>query len=72
MISIEFEERPWGKFFVVHDEPEYKLKRIEVNPGGRLSYQYHQKRSEAWTIVDGIGIVTLNGNSYIVKKGRRY
>ena len=69
MISIEFEERPWGKFFVVHDEPEYKLKRIEVNPGGRLSYQYHQKRSEAWTIVDGIGIVTLNGNSNIIKKG---
>ena len=34
MISIESEERPWGRFFVLHDEPTYKLKRIEVDPGG--------------------------------------
>ena len=34
MISIESEKRPWGQFFVLHDEPNYKLKRIEVNPGG--------------------------------------
>ena len=32
MISIESEERPWGRFFVLHDEPTYKLKRIEVDP----------------------------------------
>ena len=61
MISIENEERSWGRFFVIHDQPKYKLKRIEVDPGGRLSYQYHQKRSEAWTIVDGVGLITLNG-----------
>ena len=54
MISIESEERPWGRFFVL-DEPTYKLKRIEVDPGGRLSYQYHHKCSEAWTIVEGVG-----------------
>ena len=41
MISIESEERPWGRFFVIHNENNYKLKRIEVDPGGRLSYQYH-------------------------------
>mgnify|MGYP000007164783 FL=1 len=61
MISIESEERPWGRFFVLHDEPKYKLKRIEVDPGGRLSYQFHQKRSEAWTIVEGVGTITLDG-----------
>lgn len=61
MIYKEKEERPWGKFFVLHDENSYKLKRIEVNPGGRLSYQYHHKRSEAWTIVEGIGTITLDG-----------
>ena len=60
-ISIESEERPWGRFFVLHDEPTYKLKRIEVDPGGRLSYQYHHKRSEAWTIVEGIGVITMDG-----------
>ena len=39
----------------------YKLKRIEVDPGKRLSYQYHNKRSEAWTIVCGVGLITING-----------
>ena len=63
MISIENEERPWGRFFVLHDESTYKLKRIEVDPGGRLSYQYHNKRSEAWTIVNGNGTITLNGEA---------
>ena len=61
MISIESEERPWGRFFVLHDELTYKLKRIEVDPAGRLSYQYHYKRSEAWTIVEGTGTITLDG-----------
>ena len=62
MISLESEERPWGRFFVLHDEPTYKLKRIEVEPGGRLSYQYHNSRSEAWTIVEGICTITLDGD----------
>ena len=69
MISIEREERPWGQFFVLHDEPNYKLKRIEVNPGGRLSYQYHHKRSEVWTIVEGVGTITLDGNVKDYYKG---
>ena len=60
MISLESEERPWGRFFILHDEPTYKLKRIEVDSGGRLSYQYHQKHPEAWTIVEGVGTITLN------------
>ena len=42
MISIESEEMPWGRF-VLHDEPKYKLKRIEVDPEETL-YQYHHKR----------------------------
>ena len=61
MISIDCEERPWGRFYVLHDEKHYKLKRIEVDAGGRLSYQYHFKRSEAWTIVEGTGTITLDG-----------
>ena len=69
MKSIEKEERPWGRFFVIHDEKKYKLKRIEVDPGGRLSYQYHHKRSEAWTIVEGIGRITLDGIVKVYKKG---
>jgi len=80
MISIESEERPWGRFFVLHDEQNYKLKRIEVEPGGRLSYQYHLKRSEAWTLVEGVGTITLNeevkdynaGETILIPKGVKH
>ncbi len=61
MISIEKVKRPWGCFYVLHDEPTYKLKRIEVNPGKRMSYQYHKKRSESWTIVKGTASINLEG-----------
>ena len=57
---LEIGERPWGKYFVLADEPNYKLKRIEVNAGQRLSYQYHQHRQEFWTIVEGNAIITLD------------
>ena len=70
MISIESEERPWGRFFVIHDEPQYKIKRIEVEPGGRLSYQYHHKRTEHWVVVQGEAIVTLNDKEYEFEEGQ--
>jgi mannose-6-phosphate isomerase len=57
---MEHDERPWGKYFVLEDAPTHKVKRIEVKPGGRLSYQYHHKRSEVWTIVQGKARITLN------------
>ena len=57
---MEHDERPWGKYFVLEDAQTHKVKRIEVKPGGRLSYQYHHKRSEVWTIVQGKARITLN------------
>lgn len=66
---LEIGERPWGKYFVLEDEENYKLKRIEVNPGQRLSYQYHHKRQEFWTIVAGEAIVVLNDEEHTVKYG---
>ena len=69
MKYIEQEIRPWGKFYVIHDEKNYKIKRIEVKPGHRLSYQYHLKRSESWTVVEGKGRVTINGKDQIIKEG---
>ena len=56
------EYRPWGYYEILHDGPNCKVKRILVNPGNRLSYQYHHKRSEVWTIVDGIATMTLDDN----------
>jgi hypothetical protein len=43
------DSRPWGSFHVLDEGPTYKVKRIEVLPGKRLSYQKHAQRSEHWT-----------------------
>jgi len=69
MNYIDTEERPWGSYFVIHDEKNYKIKRIEVKIGQRLSYQYHNKRSEVWTIISGQAQVTLNGTKDIYNEG---
>jgi len=69
MKYIEKEERPWGCYYVIHDESNYKLKRIEVNLEKRLSYQYHHKRSEAWTIIQGTGLLTIDDKQIKVKSG---
>jgi mannose-6-phosphate isomerase-like protein (cupin superfamily) len=62
-------ERPWGYFVVLEDRTTHKLKRIIVNPGGKLSYQMHRKRDEYWTIIKGQGLFTLDGISQYVGPG---
>tara|TARA_B100000963_G_C22605023_1_gene662079 strand:+ start:278 stop:628 length:351 start_codon:yes stop_codon:yes gene_type:complete len=61
-------DRPWGSYEVLFSDTHCKIKKIIVNPGHRLSYQYHNKRSETWVIVEGIASVTLNGieKDYVV------
>ena len=54
------EQRPWGEFENLLDAEYCKVKRITVKPQQRLSYQYHNKRSEVWTIVSGVGHVMLD------------
>lgn len=68
-ISPIFDERPWGNFTVLEDAPDFKVKRIEVSPGKRLSYQRHSRRSEHWFILVGTAKVTLNGKNFIVRAG---
>jgi mannose-6-phosphate isomerase len=63
------EERPWGKFEVLLDADNTKVKRITVNPGGILSYQYHHKRSEHWVIIEGVATVVINGLRKTVNAG---
>ncbi len=55
--------RPWGKFEVLVDQPNHKVKKIIVYPGGRLSLQSHGKRSEHWVVVKGTAGVT-HGENY--------
>lgn len=57
--------RPWGNYTVLEEDPEgFKLKRIEVAPGARLSLQSHAHRSEHWVVVSGTATVT-NGDEVI-------
>jgi mannose-6-phosphate isomerase-like protein (cupin superfamily) len=60
---------PWGRWEVLLDEPSYKVKRITVNPGHRLSYQKHFKRKEHWFLVQGEAIITLNEREVPLKTG---
>lgn len=66
---MEHDHRPWGSYYVLEDAKTHKVKRIEVKPKGRLSYQYHYKRSEVWTMVSGEAIVTLDGKTIPLKAG---
>ena len=63
------EERPWGRFFVLDKGPVYQVKRLEVDPGKRISYQLHFDRMEFWTIVSGVGKLTLEDQDREVKLG---
>jgi len=58
MSEFYTEQRPWGYFSVLEEGENYKVKKIVVNPGHRLSLQTHQKRSEIWTVVKGKPTIT--------------
>ena len=58
----EIVKRPWGTYEVLIESEGYKVKRITVVPGGRLSLQSHQRRAEHWVVVTGIPTVTVGEN----------
>jgi mannose-6-phosphate isomerase len=64
-----YDERPWGSFTVIDRGANYQVKRIEVLPGKRLSYQRHAQRDEHWTVVAGRALFTLDGEERIVTVG---
>jgi mannose-6-phosphate isomerase-like protein (cupin superfamily) len=61
-MTDEIGERPWGKYEVLAEQDLYKVKRITVLPGERLSLQSHQHRAEHWVVVGGTATVTLGNN----------
>ena len=64
-----YTEKPWGGFLPIDEGENYNVKRIEVNPGHRLSYQQHSKRSEHWIVVSGSAKVTLDGEEIKLSPG---
>jgi mannose-6-phosphate isomerase len=67
--SPKFDRRPWGTFTVLDEGDGFKVKRIEVLPGKRLSYQKHAQRAEHWLVVQGTAKVTLDDQEINVPAG---
>ena len=68
--SARFDRRPWGTFTVLDEGQDFKVKRIEVLPGKRLSYQKHTHRAEHWVVVQGTAKVTLDDHEIVVRPGQ--
>jgi len=58
--------RPWGSYTILEEGDRYKIKRLEIKPGAKLSHQLHNHRSEHWVVVSGTARVTNGENEYDV------
>ncbi len=58
--------RPWGSYTVLEEGPRYKIKRVVVYPGGRLSLQTHSHRSEHWVVVKGTAKVSIGDKEVLI------
>lgn len=62
--------RPWGSFTVLEEGMFYKIKRLTVQPGKRLSYQMHYHRHEHWIVVHDTANVVLNDVDHLITSGQ--
>ena len=62
--------RPWGSYTVLEEGPGYKVKRVTVKPGGRLSLQLHHQRSEHWVVISGTARVTRGDDVFDLPAGQ--
>jgi mannose-6-phosphate isomerase len=68
-VELESEQRPWGSWHVIDVADGYKIKRIHVTQGCRLSYQTHKHRSEHWVVVSGQATCTIDDEIVVVNPG---
>jgi mannose-1-phosphate guanylyltransferase/mannose-6-phosphate isomerase len=62
--------RPWGSYTVLEERTNFKIKRIVVNPGAKLSMQMHKYRSEHWVVVSGTASITNNEIEYTLQENQ--
>ena len=62
-----FERRPWGEFETLEEGAGYKVKRLVVKPGHRISLQRHRFRAEHWVVVAGVPRVVIKGRARRLK-----
>jgi mannose-1-phosphate guanylyltransferase len=60
--------RPWGKYDSIDQGDHFKVKRITVNPGGKLSVQMHKHRAEHWVVVSGTAKVTNGDKTFLLSQ----
>ncbi len=60
--------RPWGSYETIDAEERFKVKRITVKPGAKLSLQKHFHRAEHWTVVSGAALITKDGKQFLLKE----
>ena len=60
--------RPWGKYEIILQEKNTKIKKITVKPKSELSYQSHKHRNEHWIVLKGIATIKKNDSSFKIKK----
>ena len=66
----EYQERPWGSWEILDEGDGFKVKRIVVNAGCRLSYQTHEHRAEHWTVVVGRATCLVDGETVVATPGQ--
>ena len=74
------EDRPWGRFIVLEDTPNHKVKRLILHPGKRISYQRHKQRTEHWVVIAGIADITIDdtttrqvpGDTILIVQGSKH
>ncbi len=62
--------RPWGSYTILEEGPYYKIKRLEILPGARLSKQMHHHRSEHWVVVSGTALTEVNETEYLLTENQ--
>jgi mannose-1-phosphate guanylyltransferase/mannose-6-phosphate isomerase len=62
--------RPWGSYTVLEECANFKIKRIVVNPGAKLSMQMHKHRSEHWVVVSGTATIKNNEIEYTLQENQ--
>ncbi|WGL53072.1 phosphomannose isomerase type II C-terminal cupin domain [Nocardioides sp. BP30] len=65
----ESDTRPWGSWHILDEGDGFKVKRLEVLPHSRLSYQTHAHRSEHWVVVTGRASSVIDGETVISEPG---
>jgi mannose-6-phosphate isomerase-like protein (cupin superfamily) len=68
--AVDSETRPWGSWHVIDVSDGYKVKRIHVAPGQRLSLQTHEHRSEHWVVIQGEATCTVGEETVVVGTGQ--